>query len=557
MTVPRSDARSIRLSQRLSHARMLARDDRRHRAEYWSDQSTRGMVATAHYLATRSGAQILADGGNAFDAAVVAALSLAVCEPAGSGIGGMAIMVGYEATLGRTFVVEGACRAPQDATPNALAQAPSRYRGYPAIAVPTYLAVLQHTLERYGTLSQSAALRPAIHLAEDGFPLSTFQHDTLASHVEALRQHNARQFFLDKDGRPPKIGTTIRQPTLAATLDRLARHGFEDFYRGAIAGDIVDDVRAHGGFVNARDLASSQLCREGPALEAPFGDGSVRSVGPPGGGMALLHMHNLLVSLGTAIDPDTPEGAVLIAAIIRQARRDRRAFGCKTGPRGLAEAAELLTRKYASKTLEQIRAEIAKVSSGVTAINQSGATGETSHVSVMDRWGNVVAMTLSIERSFGSAVVTPSLGFLYNGYLRAFKIQNERHPHYLRPGAPARSNAAPTIAFRNGRPWVALGSTGSEPLASGIFQVLVRLKRQSPFDAVQAPRLHCTPESQVFFEADRVSNRNLEALSRHGFSLRPLAPYSFQMGGLQLVMEQDGIFLGVGEPRRDGAAAGP
>jgi gamma-glutamyltranspeptidase/glutathione hydrolase len=173
----------------------------------------------------------------------------------------------------------------------------------------------------------------------------------------------------------------------------------------------------------------------------------------------------------------------------------------------------------------------------------------------MDSQGNAVAMTQSIERSFGSCEITPELGFLYNGFLRSFKVVNQRHPHYLRPGAPARSNAAPTLVLRQGKPWAALGSTGSERLASGIFQVLLRLGRQGPFEAVHAPRLHATPEELVLLEADRFPAACLEALERHGFSLERLEPYSFRMGGLQLVVREDEAFRGVGEPRRDGAAA--
>ena len=175
----------------------------------------------------------------------------------------------------------------------------------------------------------------------------------------------------------------------------------------------------------------------------------------------------------------------------------------------------------------------------------------------MDGYGNAVALTQSIERNFGAAVVTPSLGFIYNGYLRAFKVENRQHPHYLRPGAPARSNAAPTMLVQGGRAWAVVGSTGSERMASSIFEVLLRLKRQGPFDAVHGPRLHATPENLVLWEADRFPHGCAEALRQNGFTLKSLAPYSFKMGGLQLVVREKASFLGVAEPRRDGAAGAP
>ena len=141
--------------------------------------------------------------------------------------------------------------------------------------------------------------------------------------------------------------------------------------------------------------------------------------------------------------------------------------------------------------------------------------------------------------------------------MKGFKIQNKNHPHYLRAGAVARSNAAPTILFRNGNPVIAVGSTGSERMVSGIFETLVRLQSQTPFEAVSAPRLHCTPEGEVLIEADRFSQECIQKLKQTKFTITELEPWSFSVGGLQLVTYDGQIYTGVGEPRRDGAAAGP
>lgn len=168
-----------------------------------------------------------------------------------------------------------------------------------------------------------------------------------------------------------------------------------------------------------------------------------------------------------------------------------------------------------------------------------------------------MSLTQSIERCFGAALMVPELGFLYNGYLRTFKVRNRRHPHYLRPGTPARSNAAPTIVFRDGRPQVALGSTGSERTASGIFEVLLRLRRERPFDAVYGPRLHSTAERHVLWEEERFPEASREALVEDGFTPESAGPHSFKMGGLHLVVRDGETLTGVAEPRRDGAAAGP
>jgi gamma-glutamyltranspeptidase/glutathione hydrolase len=258
--------------------------------------------------------------------------------------------------------------------------------------------------------------------------------------------------------------------------------------------------------------------------------------------MALVEMLQIFSVLDDgAFHPDVGTGPVLLATIIRKVRRDRQTYRLKTACDGVGEAAVLVDERYAQTVARQLQDDLS-------------GPGETSHVSIIDRDGNAVAMTQSLERSFGSAVVCPQLGFLYNGYSRAFKVQNRRHPHFLRPGAPARSNAGPTILVRDGRPWAVIGSTGSERMASGIFQVLVRLGHQSPFEAVYAPRLHCTPESLVRLEAERFSPKVLDEFTKNGFTYEAVGPYSFAVGGLQLAVWQDGVMHGVADPRRDGAA---
>jgi gamma-glutamyltranspeptidase/glutathione hydrolase len=186
------------------------------------------------------------------------------------------------------------------------------------------------------------------------------------------------------------------------------------------------------------------------------------------------------------------------------------------------------------------------------------AGGDTSHVSVMDARGNAVALTQSIERVFGSFAASPRLGFLYNNYMSAFELEDMSHPHYLRPNAVPWASVAPTLCFRGRRPWLAIGSPGSERIVSSILQVLLRLDRGAqPFDAVQAPRLHCSAEGKVSLEATRLRDDIPPLLRRHGFDVDPRDPYSFYLGCISLVLREGDTLLGVADPRRDGSAAGP
>jgi gamma-glutamyltranspeptidase/glutathione hydrolase len=338
----------------------------------------------------------------------------------------------------------------------------------------------------------------------------------------------------------------MRNPALAETLRRLARHGLEDFYRGGIAAQIADDMKANGGFIRKADLEGFPDPNELPPRRGHFCGKEVVSIGPPGGGLTLLHMLNLYDKVEVENRRfEKPEDYVLLANIIRLARRDRKTFQKETPMRSEGRAYDFLTDDYAERAL-----------SGINQPDPS-TEGDTSHISVMDRWGNAVAMTQSLDRVFGAKVIHPELGFLYNSYLKAFKIKAKSHSHFLRPGSLARSNAAPTLVFRDGAPCAVLGSTGSERIVSGLLQVLLRLEHQSPFESIHAPRLHCTPNSEVLLEIERLPSAVPPALVSSGFRLRPVEAYSYLMGGVQLVQRKDGEFLGVSDPRRDSAAGGP
>ncbi|MFG0318258.1 MAG: gamma-glutamyltransferase family protein [Planctomycetota bacterium JB042] len=494
----------------------LDRSARRDDPAAWSARSADGMVASAHYRATEAGAEILAAGGNAFDAAVATSLALSVCEPAGSGLGGMAMVVLHDARTGRTVALDGACPAPRRATPEAV-KASRRYRGYRAVALPTHPATIGRLVERFATLPLADLAAPAIRLARSGVPTTALQAALVERYRKALLRESAGAEFLDPDGTPSPAGTVRPRPALAETLERLARDGMEEFYRGETADRIVADFEANDGFLGRDDFREIPWPREVAPVEGTFLGRAVRSLPPPGGGGTLLELLARIEECPALLaDPDGDAGVVELAEAIRRTREERRRAHRR--PRG---------------------------------------GGETTHLSVMDRDGNAVAMTQSLERSFGAKVLTPSLGFLYNNYVKTFKVENRRHPHYLRPGARARSNAAPTLLLEEGRPSVAIGSTGSERMISGIAQVLLRLRRQAPYEAAAAPRLHATPDGVVLIEADRFAPSAVAALERQGFTSERLDAWSFHVGGLHLVVRRGAEFIGVAEPRRDGAAAGP
>ncbi|MGR8918138.1 MAG: gamma-glutamyltransferase family protein [Gammaproteobacteria bacterium] len=519
---------------------MLDRSALREDPGSWSAADAGGMAVAAHYLAAEAGAEMLRAGGNAFDAAIAVSLALAVCESAGSGLGGMGIALGFDARAQRAFTVEGPCRAPRAASPERVA-ATDRYRGYAAAATPGLCAALGHLQRRYASLPAAMLFEPAIALASGGFAVTRLQHELAGKYRRALTRGNAAELFLP-GGEPRAAGERFVQADLAQSLVRLRDAGFADFYHGEIARAIAADMRAHGGFVDAGDLAAMTALEEREPLQIAFDGATALTVGPPAGGLALAQLLGCADRLPhAALDLATPRGVVGVARTIRRVRRDRIRMRLKVRAEEPGEAALLLSDEHLAACIDAI----------------APPPGETSHFCTADAAGNWVAMTQSIERSFGAGCVTAGLGFLHNGYLRAFKVENERHPYFLRPGCAARSNAAPTLLVRDGRPTLAVGSTGSERMQSGIFEVLLRLRRESAFAAVAAPRLHATPDGQVLLEQGRFPRECVAALTAAGYDVLDQGEWAFSMGGLQLLLHERSGFCGVSEPRRDGAARGP
>ena len=506
--------------------------------------SQHGMIATAHYRATRAGADILAQGGNAIDAAVAAAFALGVCEPAASGLGGQTMMLIHQADPRRTFALDGSSRAPNRATPESLSK-PDQRRGHRATTVPSTPAVLDYALSAYGKFKLATVLEPAIRLAEEGYIVSLLQYLLTRRELKYLRELSAAPFFLRDSTRPYPAGSKLRQPVLANTLKRLADQGIADFYQGQIAEQIHADMEANGGLLHRDDLAQVPQPIERKPITGRFEGSRVFTFPPPGAGRTLIEMLNIHQQLKLrhrAID--TPDGAVVLAETIRRAFLDRqdRPFDPSFFPQVTTE--RMLKEDYARLIARQIDRRVR-------------TAGETTHLSVMDSMGNVVTLTQSIENVYGACVATPELGFLYNNYMSAFDYSDMAHPYYMRPNAAPWASVAPTIVFRGRKPWVAIGSPGSERITPSIFQVLLRLQTMSPFAAVDAPRLYCSLKGKVSLEQTRMRDDIPAALKKHGYEIDRRDPYSFYMGCVQLVVREGTEFIGVADPRRDGSASGP
>lgn len=504
----------------------------------------RGMVATAHWAASDAGVEMLADGGNAIDAAVAAAFALGICEPAASGLGGQTMMLVYEAETRKTVALDGSSHAPSRAAPGTLKKK-QRLRGHAATTVPSTPAVLAYALGRWGTMPLSRVLEPAIRLAVGGVAVSPLQRRLTEKALEPLRAGTAGPLFLIDGREPREVGDITCQPVLAQTLRRLARAGVEDFYQGAIAGMIHADMEANDGLIRRDDLASIPWPIERRPISCRFEGLRVHTFGPPGAGRTLVEMLNILGHFpDTRLQLDTPRGVALLAEVIRRAFVDRndRPFDPNFYPQ--VQERQMLSANYAKLVARQVKKRIKR------------PRGETTHLSVMDGQRNVVALTQSIERVYGSCAASPELGFLYNDYMSAFEYRDITHPYFMRPNTPPWASVAPTIVFRGRNPWVAIGSPGSERITPTILQVLLRLMHQSPMDAVAAPRVHCSIDGLVSLEGSRMRDDIPRFLEQRGFTVTNREPFSFYLGCVQLVQREGKELIGVADLRRDGAARG-
>jgi gamma-glutamyltranspeptidase/glutathione hydrolase len=502
-----------------------------------------GMAATANYNATQVAETILAQNGNAADAAVAAAFALGVCEPAASGLGGQTMVLFYNAETKKTIALDGSSRAPHRVPPGELAKN-ERLRGHRATTVPSTPAVLAYLLKTYGTMQLATVLEPSIRLAEKGYKVTELKNGLVKRELKHLKAGSASQFFLNR-GRVMPVGALLRQPVLAQTFRRIAENGVEDFYLGEIAKDIHEDMVQNDGFIRDDDLSQIPWPIERKPLSCRFDGMRVHTFGEPGAGRTLVEMLHVVDHLPEDLcNPDTPSGAVYLSEVIRRANIDRRDRPFDPNYYPQVQGKRMLKNDYAEMVAGQIRSRFK-------------GHGDTTHLSVMDRFGNVVSLTQSIERVFGSFAASPKLGFLYNNYMSAFEYKDITHPNYLRPAAVPWASVAPTIVFKGSKPWMAIGSPGSERITSAILQVLLRLRTQSPYDAVSGPRLHCSIKGWVSLEASRMRNDIPVTLEKHGFSVNLRNPYSFYLGCVQLVLHEHGEFIGVADPRRDGSAGGP
>lgn len=506
-------------------------------------------IASAHPLATAAAAEILQAGGNAFDAAVAVSSTLSVVEPYSSGIGGGGFWLLHRASDGYETLLDGRETAPaassatmyQDQSGHAIADL-SR-NGAIAGAIPGEPAALAVLAGKYGKLGLARDLQPAIRIAREGFAIDA--HFAEFTAAEAARLSPAARAVFMPGGQAPAPGTLIRQPDLAYTLELMARDGAAGFYGGEVAKKLVAGVRADHGIWTLDDLSHYHAIEREP-IRFWFRDQQVTTAPPPsGGGVGLAEMLQELEILGwTGAEPKTAVPQVIES--MRRAYRDRAAY---LGDPDYVQMplAMLLSRSHAAQLAASVRPGKATPSASLppTDVPQRPAHEghETSHFSIIDRDGNRVSATVTVNLSFGSGYMAPGTGVIVNDEMDDFAASITDSNAYgligsraneIAPGKRPLSSMAPS--FVEGPDGVMITGTpgGSRITTMVLLSILDYVRGETALQIVSNPRYHHQYLPDVVeYEGDAFSPALLDTLGQQGYVLKPT---SRRYGNLQTVI---------------------
>jgi gamma-glutamyltranspeptidase/glutathione hydrolase len=468
-----------------------------------ADQPGKAAIASAHYLATEAGHEILAKGGNAFDAAVAVSSVLAVVEQSSSGIGGGALWVLHRASDDFEIMIDGREMAPAAAyTDMYLNEDGSVNRdlavtGPLAAGIPGEVAGLDHLATHYGKLPLSESLKPAIRIAREGFPVYEKIYKMLGYKEKDIRRWPAATKAFLPDGKVPEIGHIIKLPELAVVLEKVAAEGRDGFYKGEIAQRLVNGVQAAGGIWSMDDLAGYTIKERDPVRTTYQGYELVTAPPPSSGGIAIAEMLNILEPYQIA-ELGKVQRTHLIVEAMRRAYRDRALFLGDSDFYAVPQA-RLVDPNYAAGLRAGIMFDKATPSNMLPGRENLPEGTDTSHFSIIDAEGNMVAATLTVNTIFGSKFMVPGTGFVLNNEMDDFSAKPGEPNAYgligftaneIQPFKRPLSSMTPTLMF--GKDKVAAIGTpgGSRIITMVLLGLLDFVDGNEPESWVSLPRYH-------------------------------------------------------------------
>jgi gamma-glutamyltranspeptidase/glutathione hydrolase len=545
----------------------------------------RAMVASVHELASRAGLEMLRSGGNAVDAAVATGFALAVVHPQAGNLGGGGFLLLRKAN-GEAHFIDFREKAPAAATENMYLDAQgnvipesskdSSVVGYKSVGVPGSVAGLVYAEKNYGKLSLDKVIAPAIKLAHDGFALA-YEDALDLKDDEYLAQFPESKRIFQRDGNYYHSGEVFKQPDLAHTLERIAKNP-DDFYHGAMAQELATAIRKNGGLVTAGDLAAYEVKEREPIRGSYRGYDIISAPPPSSGGVALIEILNILEGFDLAKFGNRSADAIhLEVEAFRRAFYDRADF---MGDPDFAKVpvAQLIDKKYGAAWRDSIDPARASVSKDLkrpsfselerVARWHAAAIREpdnTTHYSIVDAEGNAVAVTTTLNDSFGSRATAEGLGFLLNDEMDDFTSKPGVPNTYgliqgpanaIGPGKRPLSAMTPTIVLKDGKLFLVLGSPGGPTIITTVANILMGVVDfgLDIQEAVNAPRFHQQWLPDQILVEDRLSPDTMNILRSKGHKLT--VRHFWGDGECIMVDPRTGERLGASDGRNNGKAVG-
>ena len=531
-------------------------------------RGTNGVVSSAHPLASQVGLEILKAGGNAIDAAVATGFALGVVEPNASGIGGGGFMLIWLAESGQAVFIDFRDKAPSGAVadmfeldeegkvkPNDKGFNPAAIGGK-SVAVPGEVAGLLLAQREFGTMSRQRVMQPAIDHAESGVVVSDVLAAMIVENYDVLLGYPASAAIYLSDDFPKQAGEKVQNLDLAKTLRLVSEQGPNGFYRGPVARSIVDAVQADGGSMTLEDLEGYLVSYRAPVKGSYRGYEIISAPPPSSGGAHVIELLNIMEQFDVAsMGLGTPQSLHAWAEAMKLVYADRAQF-MGDSDFVAVPAAGLASKEYALERFKQINLERAMPEYGA-GNPTAGDSGSTTHYSVIDSAGNMVACTKTINHFFGSGITAPGTGVLLNDQMDDFEkkpgLANsiEEHKKPL-------SSMSPTLLLKDGKPFATLGSPGGMRIISTMALLISNLVDQG-MDiqaAIEAPRINNYQDGPLKIEA-RIPDEVRAALVAKGHELEVKKDFDLYFGGAQgiTIDPLSGELHGGADPRRDGQAA--
>ncbi len=519
-----------------------------HSASMPAVEAANGMVVSSQAHATRAGLDTLKKGGNAIDAAVAVGYALAVVNSCCGNIGGGGFMT-IKLADGRETFINFRETAPKYASEAMFLDKSSHpvkgesLYSYKAVAVPGTVAGLDYALQKYGTLPRKNVMAQAINLAKNGYELTQADADIFKAGEELLlKNEEASRLFLN-NGKALKAGERHFQTELGHTLDKIANEGPDAFYKGHVAKYIEQDSKAHNGIITAQDFADYKVLETAPLNCTYRGFGVISAPPPSSGGVTLCQILHILEGYDIkALGYNSAQSVKLMIEAMRYAYADRNTY---LGDPDFVEnpVERLLSKEYVADIRAQINA--GKITAPTVSLPEKP---ETTHYSVMDKMGNAVSVTYTINGLFGSGIAAPGSGFLLNNEMDDFTVKVgvpnlfglvQGKANAIAPNKRPLSSMSPTIITKDGKVFMVLGSPGGSRIITIVLQVIMNVidHDMTPQEAVDAPRIHYQGlPNEVFYERFALSFDTLKLLRDAGYKLTEQTPWGsaelIEVGGM-------------------------